>query len=794
LILWIFAILIGLPVLASPPLAEDRGTAAAWQHLQRVQSNLRILYIVAHPDDEDAPLLTLLARRHAASVTLLSLTRGESGANLITGDFFDRLGALRTLEHLRAAQSYGVDIRYTRFADFGYSKNVEETWRNWDREEVLRDVVRQVRTLRPHIILTRWQGTPRDGHGHHHAAGLLAREAFDAAADPRRFKDQNLAPWQALKLYTGNWRKDDPGVLAIDTGLYDPVLGRTYAEIGREGYRFQRSQSMGNVVNRPGPAISYYLRAACKVSAPTPEIFLSDGTKSFTAPPPTVASLGRRALEVFTPDHPEASAPFLADAISEIRRLRAASPDPDLEEWEARYTQALHSLLGVQLQVTTSSHAVTEGQELDLAADWQARANSGAELIGYRMPSQPPNLDGKFHLRVKGAAPTAAGWRRDSPRQPQYTYSQNFGLPLPAPPFVVEADYRYRNLGLTVQQAADVVVAPRLAVQFSTQSVFSPVASRSFSTEVLVRNTSSRESEGSLRLNLPAGWRATPDQAAFRFSRPNEEMRFQFEVEPPANAAAAEFRLTAAAEVEGVVFQRGFERITYSDLGSLYLDPPADLSVRLVDVRLPPNLTIGYVMGSGDEVPATLRQLGARVDLLDANALASADLSRYNVILLGIRAYAARPELPAHNSRLLNYVANGGVLIVQYNTQEYDREYGPYPYSMTMRAEEVSEEDAPVSLLAPDHPVFHQPNEIRSEDWQGWFEQRGSKFFSTWDPRYQPMVETHDTGQAPQRGVWLQARYGKGLYVYCALAWYRQLPFGVPGAVRLFANLVSQRP
>jgi hypothetical protein len=218
---------------------------------------------------------------------------------------------------------------------------------------------------------------------------------------------------------------------------------------------------------------------------------------------------------------------------------------------------------------------------------------------------------------------------------------------------------------------------------------------------------------------------------------------------------------------------------------------PATHLVRVLDVKTAPGLKAAYIMGSGDAVPETMRQLGVAVDMLGPQEVASAELSRYNIILLGIRAYATRPELKTHNARLLDYVRQGGVLIVQYNTQEYDGNFGPYPYSMTMRAEEISEEDSPVRILDQSNPVFNTPNKITVRDFDGWVEQRGSKFFTTWDPRWTPLLETNDTGQAPQRGGWLEARYGNGLYVYCAYAWYRQLPYAVPGAVRLFANLVS---
>ena len=243
----------------------------------------------------------------------------------------------------------------------------------------------------------------------------------------------------------------------------------------------------------------------------------------------------------------------------------------------------------------------------------------------------------------------------------------------------------------------------------------------------------------------------------------------------------------------GREYRSDFRPHTYTGLDTLYMTRPARHTIRRVDVKTAPGLRVGYVAGTGDDVPETLDQLGVPYELLDSSALATGDLSKYSTILLGIRAYAARSDVKTYNQRLLDYVAEGGVLVVQYNTPEYDNNYGPFPYTMGRNPEEVSEENAPVTMLDPADHMFQSPNRITAADFDGWVEQRGSKFFTTWDPRWKPLIETHDTGQSPQKGAWLVARHGKGLYVYCGLAWYRQLPFAVPGAVRIFANLISQR-
>lgn len=802
----------------APPLPEDRGAAGVWQALKRVNTQARVLYIVAHPDDEDAGTLTLLARGHGARVTLLSLTRGESGANLITSDYFDRLGALRTLEHRKAAQHYGVDLRYSRLADFGYSKNVEETWKNWDREEALRDVVAHIRLLRPHVIIARFQGTPRDGHGHHHASGLLAREAFGAAADPERFSELNLPPWSASKLYCGNWNQLDEGAFPVDSGITDPLLGRSYAEIGREGYRYQRSQAMGAVLVRPGPFASYYKLIESRRPNTPPDEFFLDGLGGEVLPPMEARGAVLLAREQFDARRPESIAPLLARTLklvkdpayaAEIERALALSlgvelealvePEQPLTGMAARFRTAVTlqvAVPGHRFRVASQVH-VRSGAPVDVVRiDFAGAGFQGREL-------EP----GRFEVELAGASSSAAHWRREHPFVPAYDYTGApawFGLSMPPPPAIVSAVLRYEGVEFTVQKPpetravdpigleirAPLAAGPPVAVKFDAASMILPLGRKSFDTFVTVRAVGAGARAGTLRVALPENWISEPASAPFRLAREGEQARIRFRV-TPAQIAPQRYQLRAVARYNDADYESEFERISYAGLEAVYLEAPARQTVQGVDVRVAEGLRAGYVMGSGDDVPEALRQLGVEVDLIDDVSLASADLTRYPVILLGVRAYAAREALKAHNRRLLEYVEQGGRLIVQYNTPEFDHNYGPFPYSMTQRPEEISEEDAPVTMLAPDAPVFQNPNRITAEDWDGWVEQRGSKFLVEWDKRYQPLIESHDTGQEPQRGIWLEATYGKGTYVYCALAWYRQLPFAVPGAVRLFANLIS---
>lgn len=816
---WLFLLLFTLSAGAAP-LPEDRGAAGVGQALKRLGTRARVLYIVAHPDDEDAAALTLLARGHGARVTLLSLTRGESGANLITGDFFGRLGALRTLEHRKAAEHYGVELRYTRFADFGYSKNVEETWKNWDRAEVLKDVVAHIRRVRPHVVIARFQGSTRDGHGHHHASGLLAREAFEAAADAARYPELNLPAWSAQKLYSGNWNQLDEGTLAVDAGVTDPLLGRSYAEIGREGYRFQRSQAMGAVLVRPGPFVSHYkLVESRRAGTPADEFFL-EGLGADALPPMEARAAVVLANQQFDARRPETIAPLLARALAAVRERDA--------DYAREIERTLVRVLGVEAEAlvepengptgmaarfrpASTFQVAAPGQRFRVAAAVHVRSGAKVEVVrtdfagaGFEGREVEP---GRFEVEWKGGRTSAAHWRRAHPFVTSYEYegpAEWFGWSMPAPAAVVRTVLRYEGVEFTVERTpetrsvdaiglevrAPLAVGPPVAVKFDAASVNLPLGREWFESSVTVRAVGAGERAGTLNLELPAGWTAAPASAPFKLTREGEQARVTFRVKP-AGAGAERYALRAVARLGGKEHDREFERITYAGLDSLYLEAPARQAVQGVDVKVAPGLRAGYVMGSGDEVPEALRQLGVEVEMLDDEALATADLSRYPVILLGIRAYAAREALKAHNRRLLEYVEKGGRLVVQYNTPEYDANFGPYPYSMTQRPEEISEEDAPVKMLAPESALFQKPNRITEADWQGWVEQRGSKFLVKWDAKYVPQVESQDTGQAPQQGIWLEAAYGKGTYVYCALAWYRQLPFAVPGAVRIFANLVS---
>jgi len=781
---WIVC-LCGLAVFAQDPLPEDRGAAGLYLKLKKLQTTARVMHIVAHPDDEDAATVTYLSRGLGVEMTILSLTRGESGANLVTGDFFDRLGVLRTVEFQKAARYYDAHLLFTRAVDYGYSKNVAETFRQWDRREVLKDMVRAIRFARPHVILSRWQGTPRDGHGNHEAAGILSQEAFAAAADATQFPELNLPAWQASKLYSNNRNALDDWTVRVEHGVVDPLLGRSYSQFGREGYRMHRSQGAGAASARPGPSYSYYKLLASKVGDAAKEQSFFERLDVFDrnfAP----------VLQAFDIAKPAAVVPLLMKA-----------------QRNEKVDDALRMALGLQVEARVDARVAgpaspfraaetfalaVPGQTFTATVKLHGGAATDIAIAGPRGTTVVSRGNGQFEITLPKDAPLSrVPWRRNSIRDTLYEVERAVHHPVVArvthesgvvtetPLLVAVVD----TLG--VERLKPLAIAPPVSVKFATEAGILPLAASAYSLRCIVRSNVDGKATGVLKLALPEGWKSDPASLPFSFEKAQEEATLAFRVIAPAGRGAGEASIRAVAQYDGVGYEASFDEIGES----LHVSAPARHTVRSIDVRVARGLHVGYVMGTGDDVPEGLRQLGVPVDLLDRDALASADLSKYSTILLGIRAYAVRNDVRTYNARLLDYVAKGGVLVVQYNTPEFDRNYGPYPYTMGRNPEEVSEEDSPVEMLDRNDPVFTAPNRITNDDFGGWVEQRGSKFLTTWDPRYKALLETHDTGQAPQKGGWLTAKHGKGLYVYCAYAWYRQLPYAVPGAARLFANLVS---
>jgi LmbE family N-acetylglucosaminyl deacetylase len=855
------------------PLPQDSGAAGTWHWLQKLATTASLMHTTAHPDDEHGGMLALASRGLGARVSLLTLNRGESGDNALGPQLFDGLGLIRTEELVVADRYYGVDQQYfTSVVDYGFSKRLEEAFDKWGRENVLRDVVRIIRSERPLVIVSRFQGNQRDGHGNHQTAGLLTQQAFEAAANPAMFPEQikaGLRPWLARKLFIGGMRQDEDWTTRIDTGQYSPWLGDSFDNFARTGLSFQRSQNSGRLTLSSGAVFSYYKRVGpgAPAAGKEPDFFSGIDTslpaifRTLGRPEPAEAATlllpidaaVKEAMRAFNGSDPSAIVPLLARGLTAARLAseRLVS-DPDvaliLSRKVDQFQMALNTALGVDLTAVAQPADVPEptgpgaafappplmgapvpGQRfevrvnltnrgggsvspesiaIDAGRGWQAKALEAAPLAPL---ARGEVVRRRFTVTLAADIPISSRpyFSRESIQESLYRFSDDsqFGrasTPTPATAVVryqvnevaveIRSTVRRREAKLPygyVMRELRVVPAVSLTVAPTTAVVPLSVATKRVGISVDLLNSRETGSQGAVSLRVPPGWSVEPPQAPFAFARGGERGSFRFAVTMP-TIENRWYEVKAVATVDGREYAEGFEEIDFRDLELRHLYRPSTIAVRGIDVAVVPGLKVGYVMGIGDQVPQGIQQLGYEVTLLDERALATANLQQYDAIMTGTRAYAVREDLKTYNRRLQDYASSGGHLIVLYNTQELiPNQFAPFPGELTPRAEEVSEEDSPVDVLAPGSPMLNFPNPITKADFDGWVEQRGSKFWSTWDQAYTPIIATYDKGQAPQPGGWLWAKTGKGHYTYFAYAFHRQLPYGVPGAYRLLANLLA---
>src|SRR5215469_12573914 len=883
------------------PLPPDTGAAGLKQEMRRLHNTGRLMMVVAHPDDEDGGLLTLESRGKGVHCLLMTLTRGEGGQNETGDTFSDQLGVLRTLELLAANRYYGVDQRFSRVADFGYSKTADETFEKWGGHDVpLADIVHVIRAFRPDVLIARVSGTTRDGHGHHQASSLLTQEAFRAAGDRSRFPEQfkeGLEPWQPKKLYIGNvcgfgstTCPDENWTIKLNTGEDDPLLGMSYTQFAVQGLKHQQSQGLGDIKFPAGPRYAFY-KLADSVVANTKggdghEKDLFDGidttlpglvTKfpeevdlSWLKPELTkigdhlgdsVSALSETILQLDSlMERLEKSETTASDANSELPQYAAEKATAEfLEEKQLQAAHALNLALNLNLEVTVAPPGgpsaplpseknafthVSPGQNIELLAklhnsskywitvsnatleqheDWIRKAHAEQRTVG-------PGDDyyANFLVHIPNDAPISRPFFRrenpqtesvmeaepgylDAPMPPvplrvriEYEVGEHRGLHSPAPDFLKRHSNEPRMgwiAGDTLVPFADehgqarrlaLAITPAFSMDLEPSERIVPVADgKALSAGVHIRSNLSGTPMGTLHLSLPPGWTARPETVEVNLARRGDSGDFPFQLSPSI-LSEGHARVHAILEDGGKEYSEGYTLVTREDLGSMYYFEPAIQHVSIVDVKVPKELKVGYIMGAGDDIPNVLQQIGMNITLIPAEKIGSADLSPYATIVLGVRAYDTHQELVDNNKKLLDFVSSGGTLIVQNNnnTSNFNsQQLTPYPVELG-RAR-VSVEEAPVRILEPQNPIFHYPNQISPKDFDGWVQERGLYFMSTWDDHFRALLSSHDPSEAEQKGGMLEAQYGKGTYIYTGYAFFRQLPAGVPGAIRLFVNLVS---
>lgn len=791
----------------------DRGAVGLLQLLKRLNTTASALMIGAHPDDEDTALLAYLARGENARTAYLSLTRGDGGQNIIGPELGESLGVIRTEELLQARRLDGAEQFFTRAYDYGFSKTLDEAKEKWDEKVILCDVVRVIRSFRPLVVISQFSGTPADGHGQHQFAGYITPLAVKAAEDRSQCSDAGPV-WTVRKLYVRHRGQGEP-TLRINTGKYDPILGRSYFEIAMEARSQHKSQEQGVLELRGDQFSSLNL-----VGSRQKETGIFDGLDI------SLSETYGSAIREFDANNPDNLLPVLIRGYTASAASGAAAKKEQL-------VHAITSVAGIEVDALSDSETVVPGESFFVAVKTYSPLKRGVTVKEIRLvaPDQwtvssaetPKTNTAAFVSREVAAASAffnvavPRDWRATQPywlAEPRD--GDMFRLPgdssiriLPVGPPLVYAAVTLEVLGTLISVSRPVEfrfaddirgeirrninVVPNVTVEMDQ-----PLMIASYSTKpqvktvvMTVTNHSRKPVTGvaSLNINAPTEWKYTASSKAFDIKRTGEKAAILFEVTIPPRTPAGNYQIAGNAMVGEAMATSTMHTIAYPHIQTHRFYRRAETKVTVIDLKTAP-VKVGYIAGSGDRVPEAIRQMGFDLGMISERELATGRLSRFDAIVVGIRAYQVRPDVVANNERLLNYVREGGTLIVQYQLPGYAQAgLTPFPTQMGPR---VSDENAPIRILTPDHPMLNFPNKIAEADFSGWVQERNLYNFTNFAPEYTGILESHDRGEAQNSGGLVVAKLGKGNYVYCSYSLFRQLPAGVSGAYRLLANLLSQ--
>lgn len=806
-----------------------RDAADLQKALDKLQVMGSVLYVAAHPDDENTAMLATLSKGRNLRTAYLAMTRGGGGQNLIGAELGDGLAAIRTQELRAARRIDGAEQFFTSAVDFGFSKSAEETLRIWNHDRVLGEVVRTLRAFRPDVIVTRFPPTKDAGHGHHTASAMLAIEAFKAAADPTRFPEQiraGLRPWQPTRLlwnkflFTSEAPKPAPGSLTLDVGTYDPALGKSFGELAGESRSQHRSQGFGVLAQRGQREETFEHLAGSPAKAD-----LFEGIDLTWARIPggrNVASILREARLGFRADRPAAILPLLHRALLALRALPAeAQADPLVQTKAAELEEILRAAAGLWVEAIADRQRVAPGDQLTVNAAVLARG-ADLKLESLVLEAETPKGIRTLETRLAGQP-----LPDNVPRKERFTFAVPANTPLSQPHWLggpgaaawaglpespaafrlrakvsrlegafevtVPVQFRFRDPVLGERYQPLAVVPPVLVNFVESVQVFDGPGAKDVRLKVMAGAT---KPSGRIRLQAPGGWKVEPAEAPFALLQSGSEQDLTFRVTPPAASASGELR----AEIDdgsGFLPAHSLTKIDHPHIPLQTLLPEA--KIRLERFELKHNgRRIGYVMGAGDDIPQALRRIGYEVELLSDKALAREDLARFDAIVLGIRAFNTRAALQTLKTRLHAYVEQGGTEVVLYtvntgfpgiNAAMVTDTIGPYPFKVGRNR--VTDETVPVKFLQPGHPVFHWPNALSAKDFEGWMQERSLYHAEGWDARYTPLLGMADPGEQEDGGALIVADHGKGHYVYTGISFFRQLPDGVPGATRFFANILA---
>jgi LmbE family N-acetylglucosaminyl deacetylase len=819
----LLALMLAKGITAFSQTNQTLNSAEIVQALKKLNTVGSVLYVAAHPDDENTRLLAYLANEKKVRTGYLSLTRGDGGQNLIGKEQGEPLGLIRTQELLAARRIDGAEQFFTRANDFGFSKNPEETFSIWNKDSILSDVVLAIRRFKPDVIVCRFPTTGEGGHGHHTASAILAVEAFDAAADPKRFPEQlkYTEVWQAKRIFWntfnfGTTNTTAPNQLKIDVGVYNPLLGKGYGEIAAESRSSHKSQGFGSARSR-GSGLEYF--KLLKGDSAKSDLLEGISTNwSRLKGQEKIQKMIDECIKKFNPQLPENSIPELVAIYKQIQLLD--ENNTVLKYWKKQKLKETETILlacsGLWLEATAADYTGIPGQDVTIIAQVVNRNNSTVKLNSMSFLQQTDSTTAltlktnelytfKHREKLPEAMPFSNPyWLNEKHEIGTYhiAHASLIGKPENDAAAKVLFNISINDLNLTVERGLTYKYTDPVKGEIYRPFEVLPPATVNIPEKVFVFTDAAPKSifitvkantanvNGTLSLKGTDGWNISIKNPEFKLAAKNDEAIIEAVIS--AAKGAKDGKLDASVSINGKSYSKSIKRMEYDHIPYQFILSDAEAGLVNIDLKKT-GINIGYIPGAGDDVPAALKQIGYNVTVLTDELLSNENLSKYNAIVSGVRAYNTNDRLQVHYTRLMDYVKNGGNLIVQYNTNNrigpVAAKIGPYPF--TIARDRVTNEKADVTFSNAKHSALNFPNVITQKDFDGWIQERGIYFATEIDKQYETVFTMNDPNEKPSEGSLIIGKYGKGNFVYTGLVFFRELPAGVPGAYRLFVNLLS---
>lgn len=789
--------------------------------LEKLKSVGAVLYVAAHPDDENTRLLAYLANEMKVRTAYLSLTRGDGGQNLIGTEQSEKLGMIRTQELLAARGIDGAEQYFTRAFDFGFSKNSEETLNFWNKDSIIADMVWVIRNFQPSIIITRFPTDGSGGHGHHTASAILAEVAMDYAADETKFPEQlkYVSVWKVKRLvwngfnFGGRPQSDGKDFTKLDIGNYNPLLGKGYGEIASLSRSQHKSQGFGVPMQRGSSVETFkYVKGD---SVKTSIFDGIDFTWNKISNGKNILKLIEKANATFDASHPEKS-------IEQLIKINDAISKLDNKYWvnqkQNEISELIFSCAGLFADITSSEYTATPGSKIkvNIQAINRSKANvilnkiniadvydtaMNATLSSNALYTQNTKI-----IINKAQAYSNPYWLLQHPSKGLFHVSnqQNIGKAFNPPaipttfyftingkPFQYTKDIRYKWVDpVKGELYRNLEVLPTVQISFNAKNIIFTSSDTRKKVQVSV-HTNQSDLNGKIRLNIPSGWVCTPTEISFDSKQTNATLNFDFEISATSNASSG--KIVPIVNIKGVDYSETVEHIQYDHIPVQTQVKLASLKIEKIDLVVK-GKRAGYIPGAGDEIPEALKNMGYEVVMLTDDYLSTQDLSNLDVIIAGIRLYNTNDKMQMHYDKLMSYVSNGGNFVVQYNTNNFissvSAKIGPYPFQIGR--DRTTDENAKMNVIDVNNSLLNYPNKINDADFDAWVQERGLYFVTNIDDHYSKLFSTNDPTEKASEGILITCKYGEGVFTYTGISFFRQLPAGVPGAYRLFANIISQ--